>query len=804
MTKKDKRILISSCCLLAVVVITTIIITIILVIGENKDNNLSNEEKTTTQNVVNNDDYEEEASEEATTSKSEPEPEPEPEPQYNSLEKLAMAYEAEELDVNEYFAQLMYLAYADDRVDSKYVSDYEFYMSGCQLQLEEMYTQYKDVLDEDIKKFFLSKLLLSDVRIGNKTGEKANANRLSYQGSGAGVTTLDYKIQSVDNEQENAATHNLDKVYLSSNEHFLIWYTDKGDDAISSEQLYNIADILEKSINEYEEKFGIEYSYEPYVDNKLFNADYSHAEEVMGECGVSISHLDTAMSVYVYDTGSDGVLASYNDAHEVMKWINDLIITDYLDDDGIINYPYIVLNRKGFEGNIDSLTQLCNHELFHHMQFLYGMKTTGARCVTGNVIYETIANYASAIVSDVTSKDAFLNGWAGIYSTNTSTRLGDITDAEGTDGYGIFPYFYSYADEVPGAHSIIMEAHNDTDSLKYIQENTDMTYLIKTINNLAFRTISQNYDKKSFISNEGITEKDVLDFNNKYEKDIEPGAIDYYKLGQYMDVDVSSNGGNEVTFNIYGRSGDIWKEVEHGSVIMLIDTSSELYKEYDELYLAVTNGNLVASYEYDIEVKDIQYADNEDFVTSIDNYNMDVEMVMGLGGIETTTAISGIVDQKHQKQYLVTDVKTFGMTVATTTMYADFHSGYTYMTDPYSADQWWKEKGTSQMVDLMAILDQLTNMKDVEKIDGNHYKIKMSSSDVSGLMSGTEIDSSMIKGKIMVDAYVEDGYITKLEYDFSDLISGIDSLTATISFYNYGNAGDVNIPKSIVEGAKTR
>lgn len=813
MNKKDKTIFISSLSALSVVVVMTIIITVILVINENGNGSVEPKEEPTTQNIAHNEynDYDEDETEEITTepeeeTEEEPEPEPETPKEYNSVEKLAMAYESGEIDANEYFIQLLYVAYAPENIDREYDSDYDFFVSQSQLQLDDILSEHWDEIDEEAIKYYFGKLLLSDVRIGKDDTTGASVEQLSYSKDNSVVTSLDYTIKTADNDQENAFNHTLDKVALSSRENFLIWYTDTGDDAITEEQLKQIGDTLESAIALYSMEFGIRYSYDPYVDNEWFNDDYSHAEDVMEDCGLSKSYFKTAMSVYVYDTGSDAVLASYCDEQDATKWINNTLFLDILDRDGIINYPYMILNRRGFEGNNDSLTQLCNHELFHHMQFLYGMETTGERCDIDLVIGESIANYASALASSVTSTDAFLNNWAGVYSQNTSTSLEEITDFGGSVGYGIFPYFFAYGKEVPGAHDIIMKAHIEKDPFEYIQENTDKSYLVETINSLAFSTISQDYDNKSVISNTGIKEKEELRINRTYNQTINPGAIDYYKLSDTMDIDLETDGKGYVSFNVYGRLGNRWEEISSETGNMSIDMSADAHKTYDELYLAVTNGNLLDSYEYDIEIKETQYVENKDFVTSIDNYSMDAEMTVGLAGIESTSMITGVVDQKHQKQYLETSVSAMGMVVSNYIMYTDLEAGYsyTYMTAPYDEGTWYKDKGVSQIVDLEKILDQLINMENVEKIDDSHYKVKMGNSDVGGLMSSADVDGSMITGSILVDVYVENGYIKRLEYDFSDLISGLDSFTTTIEFYNYNNAGDVNIPQSVVDKAKSR
>ncbi len=94
-------------------------------------------------------------------------------------------------------------------------------------------------------------------------------------------------------------------------------------------------------------------------------------------------------------------------------------------------------------------------------------------------------------------------------------------------------------------------------------------------------------------------------------------------------------------------------------------------------------------------------------------------------------------------------------------------------------------------------------MKDVQTVSKNHYKVKMSKKDIEGLMNDAKADTSAIKGDVYVDVYTENGYITKLEYDFSDMIDTMELFTATIEFSNYDKAGDVEIPQVIVDNAKS-
>lgn len=711
---------------------------------------------------------------------------------YNTLEKLKRDYKAGVLSVNDYFTQLVYLEFDSSKVSDKYRSDYVYYSTECELDTDELLEKHYDELEKDVVKFYLTNKSMANITLGDETsGAIQQSNNNKYE----------VKLLKDEKDLSNATNHRLNKAYLSSNGHFLIWYANYGDDAITDEQLKALATGLEESVNKYEQYFGIAYSYSPYVDNKYFNDDWKNAKEVLVQNDISTSFLQTAMSVYVYDTGSDNVLASYNDAQDAAKWINRSLFLDILDEDGIINYPYIIINRKGISKSSENLIQLYNHELFHHMQYLFCKSTSDKRCTSDLTIIEGMANFASSKVSNVSTTNNFLNNWAGIYTKNTSTKLSDIVDGGGSVGYALFPYFYSYSTKVTNWSAILMNAHNENDSFTYIQNSTSKQELVNTINDLAINSISQNYDNKSLISNAGIKNKLELNDKKTYNLTINAGAIDYFELDSATDLSVSTNNNDYLTIMIYGYKDGKYTEIKNSSDSIEID--SAFYVNYDKLYLVITNGNLVDSYNYTIDLKNSKNLENSEYVTTFNNYNIEITMDTKVSGILVKLYSKGIVDELHQKEYLDFDTTTMGMTVSNK-IYYDFNTGYTYMTQPYGGDVWWKEKGTSQMVDLGNILNKLISMEGVTKISDNHYKVKMTEHDIDGLMSSANSSTSAIKGDISVDVYTENGYIVKLEYDFTNMISGFDLFKATIKFSNYNNAGDVEIPQTIVDNAKNK
>ncbi len=710
---------------------------------------------------------------------------------YNTLEKIKSDYEKGNINVKDYFSQLVYLEFDSPKLDSKYLSDYEYYTTECELYTDEVLNNHYEKLDQDVIKFYLANKSMTNVVLGEK---KASITKLPNN-------TTNLKAKQLEENKNNIINHRLENVYLTKEGHFLIWYTSRGDDAITEKQLKSLAEGLEDSITKYEQYFGIKYSYTPYVDNRYFNEDWKNAKETLKQNNISTSSLKTAMSVYVYDTGSQTVLASYNDENDVVKWLNRSLVLDILDQDGIVNYPYIVINKKGISNNINSLSQLYNHELFHHMQYLFCKSTTGKRCLADETLIEGMANFASAKVSDVSTTNNFLNNWAGIYTKNTSTKLSDIVDSKGSKGYALFPYFYSYSTQVNNWEKILMNAHNYKDAFNYIKNNTPKKNLVSTINDLAYYSISQNYDNKSLKSITGIRNKINLENNKKYNLTINAGSIDYFDLTKTPNLNILTKNNTYLTIKLYGYKEGIYKEIKASSNSMKLDTT--FFANYDKFYLAVTNGDLTNSHNYTIDTKNNKQQNNNEYITSFNNYNIEIIINTKNNGVELEQHSKGTIDELHQKEYLETKTNTMGIKI-TNKIYYDFDTGYTYISQPFKEDYWLKEKGTSQIVDLGKILDKLISMEDVTKISNNHYKVKMTENDIKNLINFANSSSSTIKKDINIDVYTKNGYIVELKYDFTKLISGFEQFTTTIKFSNYNNAGNVEIPQTIINNAKNQ
>ncbi len=708
----------------------------------------------------------------------------------STLKKLKTDYESGKIDVNKYFTELVNYDYDYDSLDNKYKTDEIIYTTGNISEIIELLENHRSELSEESIKKLIEKATLQDVRVGNEVSIDSQANI----NNNVRVVPLNDT-----NNKDKIASHKLNKAYLSKNERFIIWYTDYGTDKVTLEQVQDIANELENSIGDYEKIFNTEYLYKPYYD-ELINKNYFNARESLKVNGINAAKIDTAMNVYIYDTGSNGTLATYYNPIDTGVLIETIILLGiddlFMGESGIVSYPYIVIDKGTIQQSTENIKTVANHELFHHFQYLYCEGTEQHRCPNGYYT-EATANLASVLVSEVTSTNNFLNGWAGRYTQELSGKLSDLAD-----GYGQFPYYYTYTKVVNDWVSILTSALNESNPTDYIKNNTSREDLVKVSETITYNTLAKKYDNKSLYTDKNVNLKDTINTSKILNQTINAGAVDYYEVSGDNTIEVISGNKDYVGLKFYGYKDGVYTELS--SSMDKIEEDLTYYVRYDKFYVAVYNADITNSNSYTIKVKGSDFAENSEFVTTFNNYNIEIEMDLTIAGVETNTVSTGVMDELHQKEYLDITTTSMGFVSVNNKIYHDFNTGYSYMTQPYGGDVWWKEKSASQIVDLGVILDKLISMKNVTKIADNQYKVKMTKNDVKGLMSSGNTNTSAISGDIYVEVYTDNGYITRLEYDFTNMIKGFEKFTTTIKYSNYDNAGDVEIPQSIIDNAKVQ
>lgn len=699
----------------------------------------------------------------------------------NSYEHIKYDYEQKIISANEYLKQMYALEFDSKSLSKKYKNDNNnYFLTSDQLNIIDFIEKNYKKLDKNLVEKYARKKLLQDVQLKSNSISKSSSSII--------------KLSKED--PENVSSHVLNKARLSSNGRFLLWYTDTGNDAITENEVNVILNELDNSVNDLEQLSKIKYSYEPYIDNKNLVGDYLSATIVLQECNIPVDSIKTAMSIYVYDTGSDVTLAQYTDTNLLNKYLNYTGLSS-IRYDGVINYPYVFMNKKGLN-EIDSLKQVSRHELFHHFQTSYCKANDLISCDdTKDGFMESYANYASAITGNYQSTENFLNNWMGAYYRDTSLNIDDVKG--GSPGYAIFPYLYSYSLMVDNSSNIFNKALLENEPLKYINKNTSREKLKSTINDLAVKLLSKNYKNNAFVppSDDKLDIKGDISKNDTYKYEINKGAIDYFEINKFSDVEITSDDYSYITFMLIGVKNNEY------SIISKVSTKlkQNIYDlGYDKVYLAVTNGNLDKKYNYQIKVTESK-ATNKNYNTTYNNYNIEIISKISMKGASVITTSKGVVDEIHQKEYLKITTNTLGVAAITNKTYIDFNSGYSYTSVPFQENMWYKDKNSQTKFDLGLILQKLKSSDNVEKIDDNHFKVKLSKSELQSSMKSTSSKKMTIVKGMNIDVYTTGNDISTIKYDFSKIIPGVDEFSSTVNFTNYNAAGNVEIPNEIIETA---
>ena len=516
------------------------------------------------------------------------------------------------------------------------------------------------------------------------------------------------------------------------------------------------------------------------------------------------------MQVYVFDLDNPDIGGYYTRGYDAEN--DNLInyISNYFNDgnnDDVIISPYICINSKA-QSNNDK--EVINHELFHHYQNYIISNTGNVNVVTDALIGEATANWASSKITINDNKDNPLNLWTSNYIKHTSDILGKMYEQKGHEvGYALYIYLTAYENNVVDGKNKILNSIHQENGLKYLNQNATLEELDNTISELALKNLSLDYTNNNFLPIDDSTIKIINKIDNTSKKKglktgtvtLSPIGIDYYLLDVSSDetfnFKLSSFREERIIFNLIIEKNNVYTVVDSKSFVSdLIEIDTSSFGDYDRLYIAVSNSDLENSHNYKMEVNPGVVKNKETFKTNFKNYRLRATSKMIAYGMTTNMIIEGIVDEFHQKEYLKTTSQVMGINI-TTEAYVDFKAGYTYTKIPYVGG-WEKSKGASSFVDLTLFMEKFKKNGEVTKINDTKYKVRLTQEDITNLSNyNSTLGNYDLNGDIYVIVSINDGYISKLEYDFSSIIKEIEEFKMTIELYDYNNAGDVNIPISV-------
>ena len=738
---------------------------------------------------------------------------------FTTVAKLNMDFEAGQITADEYFQQLTYSEYDSSKLDEKYAPDEAAVAPINNVdELLEFYEKYESEISKTSIENFANHYFLNDVALWTDEDDPVSAT---------GIVLADKK--------ENYA-HRLDKVILSDNGHFLIWYTKEGDDAITDAQAKNLAANLEKNISKYSELTGSPYEFYPIdTEEGDTTSDARKVNKTLRANNIDTAYLLGAMNVYVMDTKSKSTLASYysmtcdssSDSGCAASTTFHKLINDFGQFNQSITWPHIVVNNLVYEKDDGGVSgeQTINHELFHHYQKIICSPENKKRygyCPDNQYDYaEALANLASALVTN--KKGELLGNWSWRYGARAHDGLRHITNDSGDHGYGQYPYFYSYQKIVNNGFATLVQAHKQSDPYDFIQKHTSASDMQKVINDAAYRAISGDYDNPSLKQDRGtVTFENDGDYSLDLDYEIMDGATMYFTLGKDWKLEFS--GKDKISALIIKKKGDKWS-IEDTAVGKLVKNSAD-YSDFDEIYLVVTNADLLNKSSFQLKFELADAPGTLTFNHKYNNYAVDLTMDMEMSGFNVHAVGKGVVDERHQREYLQTNMTTVMNMEISMITYSDFYNGIDYVSNPISGlggglgdivsllgggeemPTWTKTKTASHTLDIDFVVKRMMKSDEAKKVGDGHYKLKMTAAELADLMStannsSEDADYKVLNGDVEVDVYIDSyGRISKLDYDFSGLVSGIDKFTCSMVLSKYNEAGDVMIPPSIKANAQ--
>lgn len=368
--------------------------------------------------------------------------------------------------------------------------------------LEDLLENYQSMTDDEINQR-IDDATFSRIDFGTDASSNKTSNLLQNSWSqNAYAVTSDIVI--------------LNKAKLSSDGHFVVFYTDTGDEKISDDKATKLGEMAENIIRSYKTNLGLDYLYEKLESR---SKNYQKVQAVLRNNGIDENALDTAMPIYVaepFSDPNDSTLAFY-----APHRFDDLLWKVATNLMGMTNIdlkarlvmstptlPFIVVRPQ----NVDAtdLPLVTAHEIGHHYADLI-CEQRNASCSLNNFIDETIANYfaVNVISNEEQPADNITNGHHGVYVKHgTCYKIGDVLPEPTGEvchkqgsfpGYPQYAFLQNYVDIVPDGQNKILDALPSDDALTLLYEKATPEYFAKVMTTLSQRNLTNDYKKKSLI-----------------------------------------------------------------------------------------------------------------------------------------------------------------------------------------------------------------------------------------------------------------------------------------------------------------
>lgn len=493
-----------------------------------------------------------------------------------------------------------------------------------------------DNLNTEEIKTELSELMFNNIDFGlDASSNVAHTKSILFQNASAYSSTVT----------------TLNKAKLSNTGHFVVFYTDTGDDKISDEKAAELAEMLETIITGYKNNLGFNYEYEKLNNN---TSKLKKIQNVLKNHNIDENILDSAMPVYVvnpYENGSN-TLATY-----AGRRFKDLGAAILIKLGGLFgeetaklydttpSYPFI--NILPSNADSESLAIVAAHELGHHYAGTYNYNVHGKTGSDDDFIDETAPNWmainalpnqpAGNLINDNHYNNSYLR-------KSTSYKISEASP--NFLGYPPVAFLENYYEIVPNAKTLIMDAVYYGDALNYLYEKAGAENYKKVMIALAEKNLTGDYHGKLINTTKPIGKTLSCTDICSRTYPINPSATEYlyFATSEYQNTKISFKGSSEVFASILGLKYDGQYEViSSGSSQTDFLIAEQELEKYEIIAIAVADTGLseLGSYQIDIAAKEL-----EDLLASTGNFdfsNLYSELEPGCYEINTDSIFDNLL-----------------------------------------------------------------------------------------------------------------------------------------------------------------
>ena len=497
------------------------------------------------------------------------------------------------LTVDEYFKNLVFAEYDREYLSNRY---YPLKRTDLPLDTDFIASTYATKITDTTLNYYLNRVLLTGVTF-DPDMENPEYNDSEIVAIGDPVYASDYNKKV-----------NLNRLYVSGNSNFVIWYTTTGSSAISEEQAKEIAQELEVSRYTYDKMYNRYFKYKPEFINSgsIHDAQLS----VYQRNGVDKALLTSAMQVYVVNY-LDNAAAKYVVADKLTEIYDKF---QYGSIEGSIPGPYMIIRAKSYNDAKERTMQVVNRELFRHYQ--YNVYCPDESCVINDDPYyfDAMATYASAVATKKYTYKGFINDWVAIAREHSS----DLLSEDNISKYGIKNisntlglYFYYYSKIVPDANRKIIESLYESNPFQKLEQKAEEGYLVEMIQKMAMDYIRQDSDNANIIASPEVESEihaidEIKETANFEREEIERLGIDYFVLekGENSSYSIEfSRGSSKVTCLLVGVMGNSYSVIAKAPIgTVNVKFNTQNYAPYEKYYIIIANASILEKNIYSLDV----------------------------------------------------------------------------------------------------------------------------------------------------------------------------------------------------------